>query len=134
MTTRTYTGELEATPCCVCGITFGVPSRYLQEIRETGGSLHCPNGHSLTWREHAGNVRKQLERQLAAERARLDQAKAEIASQRGRLNATRGVVTRLRNRVANGVCPCCNRSFENLRRHMTTKHPDWKKKSTEPSA
>lgn len=28
------------------------------------------------------------------------------------------------DRVGKGVCPCCKRSFTNLRRHMTTKHPD----------
>jgi hypothetical protein len=30
-------------------------------------------------------------------------------------------------RIGNGVCPCCNRSFTNLRRHMTTKHPEYPK-------
>lgn len=24
-----------------------------------------------------------------------------------------------------GVCPCCNRSFTNVRRHMTSQHPDY---------
>jgi hypothetical protein len=27
--------------------------------------------------------------------------------------------------VANGVCPCCNRTFQNLARHMAGKHPDY---------
>lgn len=27
-------------------------------------------------------------------------------------------------RIHNGVCPCCNRSFVNLQRHMKTKHPE----------
>lgn len=22
-------------------------------------------------------------------------------------------------------CPCCNRTFQNLQRHMTSKHPDY---------
>lgn len=43
------------------------------------------------------------------------------------LSAARGQVTRIKNRVGNGVCPCCNRSFGNLHRHMQTKHPGWKK-------
>lgn len=38
---------------------------------------------------------------------------------------TKGVVTRTRNRIANGVCPCCDRSFTNLQRHMASKHPDY---------
>ena len=28
-------------------------------------------------------------------------------------------------RTGNGVCPCCKRSFTNLRRHMNTKHPNF---------
>ncbi|WP_165394478.1 helix-turn-helix domain-containing protein [Pseudoxanthomonas winnipegensis] len=31
----------------------------------------------------------------------------------------------MRQRVMNGVCPCCNRTFENLRRHMHDKHPEF---------
>ena len=32
--------------------------------------------------------------------------------------------------MANGVCPCCNRSFENLRNHMHTQHPDYGQEKT----
>jgi hypothetical protein len=39
-----------------------------------------------------------------------------------RLSATKGVVTRIKNRVGHGVCPCCTRTFSNLARHMETKH------------
>lgn len=30
---------------------------------------------------------------------------------------------RLRKRASAGVCPCCNRTFSQLARHMQTKHP-----------
>ena len=30
--------------------------------------------------------------------------------------------------VSGGACPCCNRSFENLARHMATKHKDYVKR------
>ena len=43
------------------------------------------------------------------------------------LVAMRGVNTKLKKRVAAGVCPCCQRSFINLRRHMTTQHADYVK-------
>lgn len=39
--------------------------------------------------------------------------------------AQRGVLTRLKNRVAAGVCPCCHRSFKQLSEHMKMKHPDY---------
>ena len=39
--------------------------------------------------------------------------------------AYKGHLTRVKRRVGNGVCPCCNRTFKNLADHMTTKHPDY---------
>lgn len=35
----------------------------------------------------------------------------------------------IKKRVGNGVCPCCNRTFENLSRHMSCKHPEYKTES-----
>ena len=37
----------------------------------------------------------------------------------------KGQVTRIKKRVANGVCPCCNRTFKDLAAHMSTQHPDY---------
>ena len=42
-----------------------------------------------------------------------------------RASAARGQVTKLKNRAAAGVCPCCNRQFQNLKNHMATKHPEF---------
>jgi len=41
--------------------------------------------------------------------------------------ALRGVATRRKNqlnKVKKGVCPCCDRFFENVYKHMKTKHPE----------
>lgn len=40
-----------------------------------------------------------------------------------RLTAQRGVTTRIKNRIGKGICPCCNRTFKNLQRHMRNQHP-----------
>ncbi len=42
-----------------------------------------------------------------------------------RRRAERAAKTRIKNRIANGVCPCCRRSFKNLHRHMQSQHPDY---------
>lgn len=34
-------------------------------------------------------------------------------------------VVRHKKRAAPGLCPCCNRSFVGLSRHMKTKHPQY---------
>jgi hypothetical protein len=123
----TYAGHtrLEVEVCGVCGVLFAAPERLIDHCRETGDSFFCPNGDSLVFNDYEN---KRLKRQLAiardkaaAERAHRDQAEAS-------LRATKGVVTKQRKklaRVAAGVCPCCNRSFQDLARHMETKHPDF---------
>jgi chemotaxis response regulator CheB len=40
-------------------------------------------------------------------------------------SATRAQLTKTKKRVANGVCPCCNRTFKQLARHMKAKHPEF---------
>lgn len=67
-------------------------------------------------------LKQQLARkddEIAAQRRLRDHAERQASARKGQ-------VTRLKNRAAAGVCPCCTRSFENLRRHMTTKHPTFK--------
>lgn len=129
--TQSFSGTLVAVTCGACGCTFGLDSVHHQKLRETGGTFHCPNGHPRVYRET--DVQK-VEKMLAAKVAQLDQARADAEWQKRqrqiaerRSAAARGQVTRIKNRVGNGVCPCCNRSFGNLHRHMATKHPGWKK-------
>jgi len=94
-------------------------------------SFFCSYGHAAHFA--AGETEEQ---KLRRDRDRLQQRLAEkddeISRQRGlreaterQLSATKVVVTRIKNRVGRGVCPCCNRSFGDLHRHMTTKHPDF---------
>ena len=40
-------------------------------------------------------------------------------------NSTRAHMTRLKKRVGHGVCPCCTKSFANLREHMRRQHPQF---------
>ena len=45
-----------------------------------------------------------------------------------RARALKGVVTKQRKRSVAGACPCCNRTFQQLARHMKSKHPDYEEK------
>lgn len=42
-----------------------------------------------------------------------------------RRRATKGVLTRTKNRVAKGACPCCNRYFRDVHSHITSQHPEY---------
>ena len=121
--------ELVVVECCTCGIRFGLPARYQRQLRELGKEFHCPNGHSLTYgKGEAEKLRHEL-KQIEMERNRLidlhsvEQAAHKLAARR--LAATKGQLTKLKKRVAAGVCPCCNRTFRDLADHMKTQHPDY---------
>lgn len=128
-----YDPDFQAHTCAGCGTSFAVPYNLYRCFKEDGASLRCPNA-SCPWPSFSIHETKamRLEKELAAERERATRAHQAREWAEKQLSATKGQVTKLRNeaakahaRIANGVCPCCKRSFQNLRRHMTTKHPEY---------
>ncbi len=107
--------------CGSCGIWFAFDAKYEAARREDRASWFCPNGHE---RHFTGETLKEkadrIQREKAAIQARLDQERAARQEADAKL-------FRLKRRVKNGVCPCCQRSFTNLRRHIGTKHPEFAK-------
>lgn len=112
----------EHLKCWVCGCNFAVDQFLLNNMREQDKVCHCPNGCRLGFGESKAS---QLEKQLTAERARHDQTRATLGDARRSNIALRGVVTRTKKRVGKGVCPCCNRHFRELERHMADMHPEY---------
>lgn len=121
-TTYTEVGAFITETCCNCGIAFGMPEKFQKEKLQKGGSFYCPNGHGQHYCE--SDVKK-LEKQLLNEQSRHDQTKAKLRDTKGSLVAEKGHRTRLKNRIKNGVCPCCNRYFQNLHKHMKGQHPEY---------
>lgn len=131
---------LHELQCGTCGVWHAIPKIMYDNCVEEGGFWHCPHGHSRGYKE-GRRAREKAEEEIRRERDRLKQQIAfkddEIKREREareaterQLSASRGQVTKLRNRASAGVCPCCTRSFENLRRHMSTKHPGFKAEET----
>ena len=123
------TVEIVLEECYSCGVIFGMTAAtkryYLDNAKKE--SFYCPNGHNQ-W--YTGESREQAEKRLAnlektlkaeTERARWWKDQAETAQ--GSLTATKGHLTRMKKRVAGGVCPVCNRQFTNLHKHMEGQHP-----------
>lgn len=118
---------LNAYDCAECGVVFAVTAEFDQRRRASGNAFYCPNGHTLVY---SGRTLPTVEVELKEAKAR--QRQAELTAQFEReqaesalrsLAATKGVVTRLKRRAANGTCPCCHRTFAQLARHMQAKHP-----------
>jgi hypothetical protein len=117
---------METEECCACGVLFAMTREFRQARLDKGPTLtfYCPNGHV----QHYTKSRiRELEEQLAAKARELTAARCEtLAEKHLREEAERqqAAAQRKLKRTHNGVCPCCNRSFVNLRRHMSTKHPE----------
>ena len=130
MDTMTYTGVLAVVNCCTCGMTFAMPGDFKQRRRDDHEWFYCPAGHEQHYagKSDAEKLRDELarkERALVWERSRRDMAQAEAKHMRAVANGHKGAHQRTKNRVAKGVCPCCNRSFVNLAKHMSGQHPDY---------
>lgn len=111
-------------PCAVCGIVVVLPAHLADKKREDHTVYFCGNGHKLVFK---GKTELEKTRELLETERRWRERAEELRKQAElQASAARGVVTRMKNRVGNGVCPCCNRTFQNLMRHMQTKHPELK--------
>jgi hypothetical protein len=115
--------ELSQIDCGSCGGVYAINERYREKQYQDGGSWTCPYC-KCGWGYSNNNENSKLKRQLKEEQERKDRALAEANTLRASLAAQKAQTTKLRKRVSNGVCPCCTRSFTNLRRHMATKHPE----------
>ena len=107
-----------------------MPSNRLRKSREDGAEFFCCNGHqSVFAKSEVEKLKAEVERQKklcewANQSAKAAREREEQADRR--TAAARGQLTKIKNRVGNGACPCCRRSFTNLQRHMASKHPSFK--------
>jgi len=114
--------ELTDMHCGKCGISFAAPEDWRAEKQKTGEEWYCPNGHQRVYRESdAAKYQRLLEEEKSRHfttRSRLNEAEAEkVKLERKTAN--------LKKRVAAGTCPCCNRTFSQLARHMAAKHKNY---------
>jgi hypothetical protein len=125
--TITYTGRLVVLTCW-CGMAHAVPSEfrsYQMRCHDNGGvvpDIFCPLGHAHI-PSGKGKAERERERREAAEAA-LSATRDQLSAERKEHAATKGQLTKAKKRAFAGVCPCCNRSFVDVRRHMVTKHPE----------
>jgi|HubBroStandDraft_1064217.scaffolds.fasta_scaffold180697_2 hypothetical protein len=118
--------------CGNCAGTYAINERYRSECHDKGTSWNCP--YCRTDWGYTGNELTRLKKQLESKERELAFARSNAAAERAarekterRLSAAKGAKTRMANRVKHGVCPCCNRTFQNLMRHMSTQHPHFNK-------
>ena len=119
----TRTVVLTALECHTCGAIYGLSENYEEDRRRDHKSWYCPNGHANYFPGESREER--LKRQLDQTAQQLKHTQGELLVTKRQKAAAKGQLTKTRRRVANGVCPCCSRSFANLGRHMAGQHPEY---------
>ncbi|KJL49518.1 hypothetical protein RS84_00231 [Microbacterium hydrocarbonoxydans] len=123
MSTQTYTGTLTIVECPACHMDFGVTPQFVEARRNDHKSFYCPTGHSMNYGQKS--EAEMLRERLRFTEGALTHTRDQLQMTEYQRRAQKGQNTRLKNRIAAGVCPCCNRSFQDLRRHMAGQHPDY---------
>ncbi len=115
---------LHELSCGVCHMYHAIPDSLYRKAKDDGKSWHCPAGHTLVFTE---SEKHRLEKALAFEKECKESARRREDKALRQISAMKGVITKTKNRIANGVCPCCRRTFQNMRQHMKHMHPDYEK-------
>ena len=118
----------ETESCCNCGMAFAMEVDFQKRRRADHKLFYCPAGHAQHYT--GASAEQKLQRELAQKQRDLDEARHRAARAENERANIQKAHRKMRARVVNGVCPCCNRSFENLRMHMQTQHADFGKEST----
>ena len=115
--------------CSVCDWPIALTQRQEDKFRERGGTFYCPQQHGQGFHK---TENQELKERLEAATARADsllrEKQALMATQvkeRAAAKKVQAEAKKAQIRVGRGVCPCCNRTFAILTKHMATKHPEY---------
>lgn len=112
--------------CGECGISFGMPSRFYEKRKEDHQGWYCPNGHRRIFTDKSESEKRieSLERRDLLLRKNISEQHERIVQLTYSVRSQKAAKTKILNRIKNGVCPCCNRSFKDLQNHFKNKHPE----------
>lgn len=129
-----FTGQvtLETIECCNCGVTFAMPASWLRVYEgDPNRFFYCPAGHPQHFsKSTATKLREEIERKnfaIQEEIKRSRRLEQDLRSQKFKTQSAQMHAAKLKKRIKNGVCPCCQRTFKNLAEHMDHMHPDFAK-------
>lgn len=116
---------LTSIDCGGCGGTYAINERFRKQCADYGRSWVCPYC-KIGWGYSGNGALERAQKELEAERSRKAAALERANAAEAERMRVEKAMKRMETRAAAGVCPCCNRTFQQLARHMTIKHPDYK--------
>lgn len=107
-----------------CGHAIVMTPEHYKVCRDEGRPFYCTV--CGTCRKFVGELEAdRLRRERDAALQREETLKAMRKNLEVALAKEQASKLRLKKRVTNGVCPCCTRSFQNVKRHIANKHPEY---------
>ena len=111
--------------CATCGVAYSMPEHLYKRKIEDNADWWCPNGHQWHYGKSESEKKiERLERELGWKNNQLDRTKRRAETAERSANAYKGKLRSVSKKITAGVCPHCRRTFQNLKKHMTCKHPD----------
>lgn len=118
------TTTFEPQVCGSCGVQFALTETMFKKLKRNKKFFYCVNGCYIHF--YGESEEERLGKALTYERARVSQKQEQLQQVNRSRAALKGQVTKIKRRIGRGICPCCSRTFVNLGRHMSLKHPDWR--------
>lgn len=111
--------------CCSCGMAFALPKSLQDRFRENHTWFYCPSGHQQHYTGESAEAK--LRRELEAQKLETSRQREYYFAEQRKNEQAQRKIKKLNKRSAAGLCPCCNRTFSQVSRHMKTKHPEFVK-------
>jgi hypothetical protein len=123
MQTMLDTSTLVIEECCDCHTRFAMTSQLRAARYADHKAFYCPNGHGQSYVGETEEAK--LRRQLKAAKSDATWTRDQLEASERSKAAIKGHLTRARNKLAKGQCPCCDQTFGNVREHMKARHPEY---------
>jgi len=114
---------------CGCGGVYALPKEFKERCKRERLDWTCPYckgtwGYGYLKKRDRTEIER-LTREKEHLAGRLESEKRAHKHTEYQRRGEKAAKTKLRRRAKGGACPCCNRTFVDLQRHMSSKHPEF---------
>lgn len=130
---KRYAVTFSVISCCYekCGREFAITTNMLNHYKSGKNDFYCPyckgtqGFYGKNKEDRLKDKIDMLEKEIRFSERQAANARAEERYQKNCARAQKAAKTRMKSRIKNGVCPCCNRTFKQLAAHMKSQHPEY---------
>ena len=110
--------------CYSCGTPFGMSAALQRRFRNKHETFYCPSGHGQVYAQPVEQKLREAEAALRIEQESTAYLRSHNDQLLTDLNKKSKEIAQIKRRANAGVCPHCHRTFQQVSRHMASKHPE----------